>query len=103
MTFDDFVRLARNGEIDELQLESMEGDIFILKAIHNGEEQVIEKKAGGALNPASVSGAKQLLRDAGGLESLPFYLVQRTAYDEMIGQPSSNEIHKSPMTLDSGA
>ncbi|MCM2131956.1 DUF6482 family protein [Larsenimonas rhizosphaerae] len=103
MTFDDFVRRARNGDIDELQLESMEGDIFLFKAVHGGEEVVLEKASGGALNPASVSEAKQLLRDAGGLESLPFYLVQRTAYDEMIGQPSSNEVHKSPMTLDSGA
>ncbi|MCM2972912.1 DUF6482 family protein [Larsenimonas suaedae] len=103
MTFDEFTRLIASGDIDEVQVESMEGDIFLLKAVQNDDVTVLTKKDGSTLKPTSVANAKELLSEVDGIKNVPFYFVQQTPYDEMIGQPSSNEVHKVQMSLDAGS
>ncbi|MCM5704852.1 DUF6482 family protein [Larsenimonas salina] len=103
MTFDEFTRLVASGDIDEVQVESMEGDIFLLKALQNDDVNVLTKKDGSTLKPTSVANAKELLREVEGIKRVPFYFVQQTAYDEMIGQASSNEVHKVQMSLEAGS
>lgn len=102
MTFDEFVKLTREGRVDELQVEAMEGGIYVFRAIVDGESHVLESASGDVLRPDSLEHARKLLKGAGGLEDLPLYLVQQTAYDEMIGQDATQEVHKTSMTLNTG-
>ncbi|WP_110666306.1 DUF6482 family protein [Salinicola halophilus] len=102
MTFDEFVTLARKGGVDELQVEAMEGDIYLFHAIVADDTHTLETESGEVLRPDSLEHARKLLKGAGGLEELPLFLVQQTAYDEMIGQQSSQESHKTRMSLRTG-
>ncbi|WP_110686599.1 DUF6482 family protein [Salinicola aestuarinus] len=102
MTFDEFVKRARQGGVDELQVEAMEGNIYVFHAIVDEDTHTLENASGGVLRPDSLEHARKLLRAAGGLEKLPLYLIQQTAYDEMIGQQSSLESHKTRMSLNTG-
>ncbi|OLO07232.1 hypothetical protein BTW08_13345 [Salinicola sp. MH3R3-1] len=102
MTFEEFVQLAHESRVEELHVESLEGDIFLYCAYVEGEKHVLMDKNGVPLHPQSLGHARKWLIDAGGLEDVPLFLVQETPYDEMIGLDSNSESHKTPMTLHSG-
>lgn len=103
MTFDEFVKRARQSSIQELHIESHEGDVFVFRAVtEDGEEPVLVNSNGEPLRPQSLSDARKRLIKAGGLDDLPLYLVQQVPYDEMIGLNADQEAHKTPITLHAG-
>ncbi|WIX31591.1 DUF6482 family protein [Salinicola sp. JS01] len=102
MTFQELVTLARQGGIEELHVEKLEGDLFLYRAVTSAGSEVIQNESGGVLRPASLQDARKRLRHAGGFDGVPLYLVQQSPYDEMIGLEGEQEAHKAPMSLHTG-
>lgn len=82
---------ARAGHIDELNLISIEGGIYVLEAHMDGRAHSLNDKSGQTLHLRSVEHARELLHD---LPKLPFHLVHAVVHDEMCGMPD-----KSPDTV----
>lgn len=81
------VELARHlnaGTIDELNLISIEGGIYLLEARLQGVIQLLEGEQGETLRLRSVEHARALLRE---LPPVPFHLVHAVVHDEMCGMP----------------
>ncbi|AJE21433.1 DUF6482 family protein [Azotobacter chroococcum] len=73
---------ARNGQVDELNLISLEGGIYLLEAHQAGQRRLLVDDAGATLHLRSVEHARDLLQ---GLPSVPFYLLHTVVHTEMCG------------------
>lgn len=102
MTFDDFVQFSHSSKVEELHIESLEGDIFLFRVFVEGQSSILINEKGQPLRPQSLGHARKMLIEAGGIDGVPLYLVQETPYDEMIGLDAQNESHKMQITLHSG-
>ena len=84
MTEDELAAHMTAGRIDELNLISIEGGIYLLEARSQGAVQLLKGELGETLKLRSVEHARELLRD---FEPVPFHLVHAVVHDEMCGMP----------------
>lgn len=84
MTENELAAHMTAGNIDELNLISIEGGIYLLEARSQGTVQLLKGGQGEALKLRSVEHARELLR---GFEPVPFHLVHAVVHDEMCGMP----------------
>jgi hypothetical protein len=76
--------LADFGVIDKLVIESVDLSLYIARAVVAGEERLIADRHGATLKTRNLLEMKQQLA---GLDVAQLVLRQRSAYDEMVGQP----------------
>ncbi|MDE1168212.1 MAG: DUF6482 family protein [Pseudomonas sp.] len=79
---------AKAGQIDELNLISLEGGIYLLEARMHGKVHVLHDKPGHAIHLRSVEHARQMLQL---VPVLPFHLIHKSVHDEMCGLGDSAE------------
>lgn len=70
------------GDIDEINLVSLEGNIYVLEARMGERFYPVQDFAGHIVSVRSVDHARELLR---ALPALPFHLVHAVVHDEMCG------------------
>ncbi len=79
---------AQAGQVDSLELISLEGGTYVLEAV-TGSHRVSVKDANGVvLHLRSVEHARDLLQ---GIPLLPFHLVHAEVHDEMCGMPPATK------------
>jgi len=99
MNLHDLSTHAQAGRIDELNLISLEGGIYVLEARMDGRAHPVVNTQGGTLNLRSVEHARDLLQE---MPTLPLYLVHSSVHDEMCGMPSADNSLRVPIAFRSG-
>ena len=95
MNLQELNALAIARKVDELNLISMEGGIYLLEARMHGAAYPLSDLKGGMLTLRSVEHARDLLHN---FPVLPFNLVHTSVHDEMCGLgPSGEESLKVPL------
>jgi len=85
------------GKVDELNLISLEGGIYLLEARMHGAAYPLSDIHGGMFRLRSVDHARDVLQAC---PELPFNLVHTSVHDEMCGLgPSAEESLKVPIHL----
>ena len=82
MNLQELTAFARAGRVDELNLISMEGGIYLLEARMRGMAHTLNDPNGRTLHLRSVEHARDLLH---ALPKVPFNLVYSVVHDEMCG------------------
>ncbi len=100
MKLNELTEQAHAKQIDEVVIESMEGDIFTVHITTQGEVDTLLNEDGTILTPQSLNAAKTMLRDIGGLEGVPLYLKHSVAHDEMMGSEAETADDRMPITLE---
>ncbi|MCJ8170633.1 DUF6482 family protein [Atopomonas sediminilitoris] len=77
--------LAHGGQIEALDLVSLEGGIYVLEAQMDGRKLPVLQGDGHALRLRSVEHAREVLQ--GIPVEVPLHLVHAVVHDEMIGLP----------------
>ena len=91
--------LVEAGEVEMLDLHSLEGGIYLLQACGGGHRRWLHDERGQPMQLRSVEQARDLLADL--RLNLPFHLVQASAYDEMCGlSEGRREPLRVPVSLD---
>ncbi|MDO9625807.1 MAG: DUF6482 family protein [Pseudomonas sp.] len=99
MNLHDLSRHAHAGLIDELNLISIEGGIYVLEAHMDGRAHPLNDNAGKTLHLRSVEHARDYLRE---LPPLPFHLVHAVVHDEMCGmQDGTQDTLRVPISFGS--
>ncbi|WP_339546147.1 DUF6482 family protein [Pseudomonas sp. RA_35y_Pfl2_P32] len=76
------------GKVDELNLISMEGGIYLLEARMHGAAYPLSDTHGQMMHLRSVEHAREMLH---AFPRLPFNLVHTSVHDEMCGLGASSE------------
>ncbi|MBC2692163.1 MULTISPECIES: DUF6482 family protein [Pseudomonas] len=76
------------GKVDELNLISMEGGIYLLEARMHGAAYPLSDTQGRMMHLRSVEHAREMLH---AFPKLPFNLVHTSVHDEMCGLGASSE------------
>jgi hypothetical protein len=84
MTENELAEHLNAGTVDELNLISIEGGIYLLEARSQGSVQLLRGERGETLHLRSVEHARELLRE---LPPVPFHLIHAVVHDEMCGMP----------------
>ncbi|EPL11018.1 hypothetical protein JFV28_07490 [Pseudomonas sp. TH05] len=85
------------GKVDELNLISLEGGIYLLEARMHGAAYPLSDGHGQMFHLRSVEHARQVLQ---AFPTLPFNLVHTSVHDEMCGlSASAEESLKVPLAL----
>lgn len=88
---------AQQGRVEELNLISIEGGIYLLEVRHAGRATPLNDAQGRAVRLRSVEHARSYLE---AVALVPFHLVHASAHDEMCGLGSrSEEPLKVPISL----
>jgi Family of unknown function (DUF6482) len=82
MNLQELTAFAHAGRVDELNLISMEGGIYLLEARMRGVSLPLNDVSGKTLHLRSVEHARDLLH---ALPKMPFNLVHSVVHDEMCG------------------
>ncbi|MDB6146188.1 MAG: cation transporter [Pseudomonas sp.] len=82
MNLQELTAFAHAGRVDELNLISMEGGIYLLEARMRGMSHPLNDVSGKTLHLRSVEHARDLLH---ALPKMPFNLVHSVVHDEMCG------------------
>lgn len=82
MTLQDLTNLAIEGRVNELELLSLEGGIYVLRALLDSGSRTLLGESGQTLHVRSTTHLRQLLRF---VPRLPCMLVQQVVHDEMCG------------------
>jgi hypothetical protein len=82
MNLQELTAYAKAGRVDELNLISMEGGIYLLEARMRGMSHPLNDLNGRTLHLRSVEHARDLLH---ALPKVPFNLVHAVVHDEMCG------------------
>ncbi|EIK95211.1 hypothetical protein PMM47T1_18430 [Pseudomonas sp. M47T1] len=88
MNFQELTTHANAGLIDELNLISLEGGIYLLEARMHGKGHPLNDATGHAMHLRSVEHARDLLH---ALPVMPFHLIHGSVHDEMCGLGDSAE------------
>ncbi|MCU1763662.1 DUF6482 family protein [Pseudomonas sp. 14P_8.1_Bac3] len=97
MNFVELRAYAIAGKVDELNLISLEGGIYLLEARMHGSAYPLSDARGEMFHLRSVEHARQVLHD---FPTLPFNLVHTSVHDEMCGLgASAEESLKVPLAL----
>ncbi|MGF0241951.1 DUF6482 family protein [Rhodococcus sp. IEGM1300] len=87
------------GKVDELNLISLEGGIYVLEARMHGAAFPLHDGHGKTLHLRSVEHAREMLQTT---PKLPFHLIHTSVHDEMCGLgASAEESLKVPITFHS--
>lgn len=78
---------VKAGEIQEIQLVTMEGGSYVIHAVMQGTSHPVQDSHGSTLHVASVDEARKCLS---GVPEVPLFLVQPAVYDEMVGLADSD-------------
>ncbi|TWI57392.1 hypothetical protein IQ22_00608 [Pseudomonas duriflava] len=87
---------VKNGDVQEINLVSMEGGSYVLHALKDNASCPIVDAKGDTLHIASVEEARKFLSD---VPDVQLYLVQPAVYEEMVGQPSAPLDSREPLPL----
>lgn len=83
MNLQDLIKLATDGRIKELELLSLEGGFYIVRAqLDEGYRTLLDER-GDAMHLRSTTQLRDLLHLA---PAMPCVLVQHVVHDEMCGQ-----------------
>ncbi|MFJ4113287.1 DUF6482 family protein [Pseudomonas sp. NPDC089758] len=97
MNLHNLTELAAAGNVRELELLSLEGGFYILRALTEEGPLTLSDANGQALRLRSTTELRQLLAD---LPPVPCMLVQQVVHDEMCGQRNGPvEPLRVPVTL----
>lgn len=88
MNFEELRAYAIAGKVDELNLISMEGGIYLLEARMHGAAYPLNDAHGQALHLRSVEHAREMVH---GFPSMLFNLVHTSVHDEMCGLVANAE------------
>lgn len=88
MNLQELTAYAHAGHVDELNLISMEGGIYLVEARMQGVAHPLHDMGGKTLHLRSVEHARDVLRL---VPTCPFNLVHSVVHDEMCGLQSHNE------------
>ncbi|AOE83509.1 DUF6482 family protein [Pseudomonas sp. TCU-HL1] len=88
MKLHDLTSHARAGHVEEINLISLEGGIYVLEARIDGRSHALDDGQGHATHLRSVEHAREVLRD---LPDLPFHLVHSVVHDEMCGMDTDSQ------------
>ncbi len=88
MTLAQLQQLALAGDIHELNPLSLEGGFYVLQALTADGNARLEDDQGRVSHLRSLDHARFVLRE---VPELPLYLVQFSAYDEMVGMAPRSE------------
>ncbi|PJI47391.1 MAG: hypothetical protein CTR55_19610 [Pseudomonas sp.] len=77
------------GDIDEINLVSLEGDIYVLEARMGARFYPLQDEAGHVISVRSLAHAREVLR---ALPNVPFHLVHAVVHDEMCGMDDERDI-----------
>jgi hypothetical protein len=83
MNLQTLTELSVEGRVHELELLSLEGGIYVLRARLDGGLLTLRDESGKTLNIRSTTHLRELLRF---VPRLPCTLVQQVVHDEMCGQ-----------------
>ncbi|WP_371233221.1 DUF6482 family protein [Pseudomonas sp. QE6] len=89
MNLEELTNRSLAGDIDEINLVSLEGDIYVLEARMGGRFYPVQDAMGHVLSVRSVEHARELLR---ALPIVPFRLVHAVVHDEMVGMQDERDI-----------
>ena len=84
MNYQEFTDHAQAGRVNELNLISIEGGIYLLEVLLNGSSGMLKDQAGKTLHLRSVEHARDVLKN---LPVVPVYLVHCVVHDELCGMP----------------
>jgi hypothetical protein len=97
MNLQELTEHVHAGRVDELNLISIEGGIYLLEVRHSGRTQPLNDAQGKAVRLRSVEHARTYLEQ---VPLVPFHLVHASAHDEMCGLGSrAEEPLKVPISL----
>lgn len=80
-----YKELAARSAVDKLVIESVDLSLYIARAVIEGDERLVVDKQGRTVKTRNLLEMKELLS---GINAVELVLRQRSAYDEMVGQPS---------------
>lgn len=85
MNLPQLLQHAHNGQVDELNLISIEGGIYLLEIRQGDRAQLLRDERGQTLRLRSVEHARDLLQE---LPPLPVHLIHAVVHEEMCGFPA---------------
>lgn len=98
MNVQDIYEYASAGDLQGLELLSLEGGIYLLQAQIEGQVHAVRMTDGSMLRLRSVTQARELLQ--GLAESVPFHLVHCDVHSEMCGSgQGAQEPLREPIPL----
>jgi hypothetical protein len=90
---------AQSGLIDELNLISLEGGIYLLEARMEGKSNRLADDKGQTVRLRSIEHAREMLKN---VSVVPFHLVHAVVHEEMCGLPSApSEVLRVPISMHS--
>ena len=89
MNLEELTNRSLAGDIDEINLVSLEGDIYVLEARMGGRFYPVQDVMGHVLSVRSVEHAREVLH---AVPTVPFRLVHAVGHDEMVGMQEGLDI-----------
>ncbi len=103
MTLQELISLAERGAVRELDVLSMEGSLYILRAHLPQGVRTLQDAHGKTCSWRSTSELRDYFRDSPAVRMLPCTLSQQVVHDEMCGTRSGPvEPLRIAFSLDSG-
>ncbi|NBB13275.1 DUF6482 family protein [Pseudomonas sp. SLFW] len=97
MNLQELTAHASAGHIDELNLISMEGGIYLLEARMHGAAHPLNDAQGKTLHLRSVEHARDVLQS---VSHMPFNLVHAVVHDEMCGiRDTEEQVVRVPISI----
>ncbi|MFJ3483615.1 DUF6482 family protein [Pseudomonas sp. NPDC090202] len=97
MNLQELTAHANAGRIDELNLISMEGGIYLLEARMQGAAHPLNDAQGKTMHLRSVEHARDVLHS---VSKMPLNLVHAVVHDEMCGmQDTDEQVVRVPMSI----
>ncbi|WP_342652863.1 DUF6482 family protein [Pseudomonas sp. F3-2] len=87
MDLDQLGKHIKAGEVEELDLISVEGGSYVIHARMKGTSHAISSPKGGVLHVASVEEARKCLT---AVPEVPLFIVHPVVYDEMVGHAATD-------------
>ncbi len=95
MELDKLSKHIKAGEIEEIDLVSVEGGSYVIHARMHGRSHAVSTPKGGVLHVASVEEARKCLAS---MQEVPLFIVHPVVYDEMVGHaPDNREVSRQPI------
>src|SRR5690606_14596956 len=88
MKLHDLTSHARAGHVEEINLISLEGGIYLLEARIDGHSHPLDDGRGHATHLRSVEPAREVLHE---FPDMPFHLVHSVVHDEMCGMDADSQ------------
>lgn len=89
MNLEELTNRSLAGDIDEINLVSLEGDIYVLEARMGGRFYPVQDVMGHVLSVRSIEHAREVLH---AVPTVPFRLVHAVVHDEMVGMQEELDI-----------